>query len=174
MTRNSLLWTVLALGAVACGAHPVRQESSGATVDSAAADDLDSLLGSALGRLRGATGRYDLEQAPGGLPVVWADDLSDRRGRPACSLTTVERYPGTGWSPLLIQLDPTPHFCSEALPSLLHELIHSLAPDAPHVEEPGWLFSDGVGRSTVLDEPSLLRLCEYFRCDAFSPESEPQ
>lgn len=130
----------------------------------------------AMGRMAAATGRQLSTDPQGGIPVVWREDtrtpptLKDPTGRPACANTTASGMKGGRMYTQRIEIDPTPPpGCPGPELSLVHELIHALAPDAVHLLEPS-LFSFDIERST-LDAGALVELCAHFDCNAFEPES---
>jgi hypothetical protein len=150
-----------------CGSHFCMPE---ATVFTAAGEGLGELLRDSVERYARATGR-DLSTDPqAGIPVIWVDSPKGEDGKRVCGTTTRMRYAGSQWFTQVIKLDPHPVFCPPPATTLLHELIHALGPDSEHLEDSGYLFSDGVGHSTGIDEPSLTRLCENFACASFEPE----
>lgn len=118
-----------------------------------------------LGRISNATGRYDLIVAPeSGIPVSWKTPLYNKKGEHACGNTAVGKKSHQVQAVYISKDEP---FCPPNEVSLLHELIHALAPQADHVDDS--VFSD-IAHTDYLDESALLALCSYFDCLEFNPE----
>lgn len=174
---------LMAVFGIACGAAPQvptfcdthrcnQEETTFAPVDARAA----AVLAPELERWSKATGR-DLTVAAGGVPVVWAEDLrapcSDDPSRECidCAKTVVSGFRGGPLWTQRIELDPTPPGgCPAPEVSLLHELIHAMAPTAEHVRGDS-LFATSTGvNPRPIDSAALSRLCETFDCAFFRPE----
>lgn len=131
----------------------------------------------ALERFRVATGRTDLAIDPAGIPVVWADELiTDERDEStgelirACGMTTAVRMKPGPFVTQRIQIDPSPGpGCPDAGLSIMHELIHALAPAVGHSTDPESLFYKNIHRR-IIDESALIQLCSGFECNDFIPE----
>jgi hypothetical protein len=137
---------------------------------------LIAVTDSALKRFRAATGRDDLRIEDGGVPVLFREHILpakpelDEAGNPkeVCALTTAVSLNGGRNYAQRIEIDPTPPpFCPDAGLSILHELIHALAPDVDHAER--GLFAPSIGGPTI-DEPAMVQLCTEFDCQEFVPE----
>lgn len=116
-------------------------------------------------RLAHATGRA-VSVEPDGVPVLSVPEPRDVGGRLTCAVTSVDSD-GHVYD---IQIDDHPEgfACHSATGTLIHELMHALAPFAPHSET--GLFALTANTTSWIDEASLTRLCEYFDCWAFRPE----
>lgn len=131
-----------------------------------------------LARFAAATGRADLRIEESGVPIVFRENLvSDPLdlkpdGAPVerCAITTVAYIPGGPNVTQRIEIDPTPPVgCPNPWLSLLHEMIHALAPNTPHTET--GLYAPVIPQGTkTIDETSLIALCSEFACQDFAPE----
>lgn len=137
----------------------------------------DAVLESVL-RLSAAAGRFDLRVDPTGIPVRFQEHILstdptfvDEAGnlREVCAQTYAVKMAEGPWLTQEIAVDPTPgEGCPALLElSVLHEMIHALAPAAPHA--PRGLFAVVI-ESDHIDEPALVQLCSEFDCQAFVPE----
>lgn len=142
----------------------------------APAPELSGATLNALQRLGAATGRTDLAIDPGGVPVVYAAGLLsgnlDALGHPIldCARTTIVRFDGGPGYAQKIEVDPTARpDCPDAARSVMHELIHALAPDVEHAPDPS-LFAVHIRSARTYDEPALTQLCSEFDCLSFEPE----
>jgi len=129
-----------------------------------------------LARFAAATGRADLSIAKGGVPIIFTEDLVDPLdGHVACAIT-VAVYAGNGpYFTQRIEIDPTPpELCPAWNVSLMHELIHALAPHSEHSANEASLFAPQIPSGVrSIDESALLALCSEFDCHAFAPETTP-
>ena len=118
-----------------------------------------------LDRISNATGRYDLIVVPeSGIPVSWKTPLYNKKGEHACGNTVTKSH-----RTLDVYISKDEPFCPPNEVSLLHELIHALAPQADHVSTDDSVFSN-IAHTDYLDEPALLALCSHFDCLEFNPE----
>lgn len=132
----------------------------------------------AMGRMAAATGRQLSTDPQGGIPVVWRADIRTQptpenpTGLPSCANTIASGVPGGRMFTQRIEVNSTRlPGCPGPELSLLHELIHALAPMAEHVDVDS-LFASSTGKDMrPIDAPALERLCEFFACDNFAPES---
>lgn len=157
-----------------CDSHQCQDE---ATQYVAAGEGIGPMLERSLGRWGKATGRTDLGTSPGGIPVIWQEDLADPvvPGMFDCAYTRGVEFlrngvRGRGWTQV-IELDPTPpDGCPAPELSLLHELIHAMAPRTRHVMGDS-LFAASTGPAMrPIDALALEALCSGFDCWSFEPE----
>jgi hypothetical protein len=145
-------------------------------------DGMLEILNPALERYSDATGRALSTDPTAGIPVIWREHLEDSEGAideatglvmEDCAYTSSVGWPESGMVfAQAIYLDPTPpDGCPEPAVSLLHELIHAMAPMSKHVDSDS-LFAASTGpMERDIDATALERLCENFDCLAFRPES---
>src|SRR4051812_33121464 len=127
-----------------------------ATVYTAIDDRMYEFLSNGLARFRVATERTDLvTDVQSGIPVIWREHLMGTdadTGEPMemCAMTDSIGYlPGRMYTQR-ISVDPTPpDGCPSSETSLLHELIHALAPEAEHVDSAKALFYYKTGSSDI-------------------------
>lgn len=135
-----------------------------------AGEGISDELAPALARYRAATGRDDLgTDNQSGIPVVWQDDLPlDANGKENCGQTVTMGLPGGHMWTQAIRIDPHPSAnCPSIQETLMHELIHALAPNQSHAQH--GLFARASEHDWIDDE-ALSALCSEFRCAAFAPE----
>jgi hypothetical protein len=183
MTMTRLAVLLLVLLSSACGAAQEREGCGQFRCEPevTAFDPAPELLLATeveLARLARATGRDDLRVSPGGVPVVLVEDIvaehpaSWNVNAEACGQTVTvtwnHRLPLRSYTQE-IQIDPTePANCHGMRATLMHEMIHALAPDAAHRPD-SEVFADAT-RSNRLDAPALEALCSQFECALFNPE----
>lgn len=164
-----------------CLNHFCMQE---ATVFTAVGEDMYGLVKQDLERISYATGRFDLTTDPqAGIPVMWQSPIPNLRDKSKsdCGSTQVTGFVYGHGDSLFdassdaytqsIAIDRNAKFCSAPGVSLLHELIHALAPKQSHVETDDSLFSV-VAHTDYLDEKALTKLCSEFDCLIFNPEEK--
>jgi len=125
----------------------------------------------ALERIALATGRDDLRIEDDGLPIEHESPIMVKSER-VCGLTNVAALrvkEKTGaWRPQRIAVEPEKlDGCPGWDVTVLHEMIHALAPNAAHAET--GVFSEHA-TGGVLDESSLAVLCSGLDCRWFDPE----
>lgn len=150
-----------------CRSHFCMQE---AITFAPAGEGMSDELASALARYRAATGREDLGAATqSGIPVVWEDDLPlDSNGKENCGQTVTMGLPSGHMWTQAVRIDPHPSAdCPSIQETLLHELIHAMAPNQSHAQH--GLFARASEHDWI-DEEALSALCSEFRCAAFNPE----
>jgi hypothetical protein len=121
-------------------------------------------LSSALARLKSATGRDDLGTDPqAGIPVSWDDTIDD------CGQTIVmgPSLDNMYAQRILLSQAAVGKNCPEVQETLVHELIHAMAPDATHAIS--GIFAPS-SQSDKIDSLALDKLCSQFDCDLFNPE----
>ncbi len=136
-----------------------------------------------LRRFNAATGRTDLGIAnEGGVPVLLTEHLigtdptyvnEDGSPKEVCALTTAVGMPGARMFTQKIEIDPTPpEGCPNIWLSLLHETIHSLAPNVQHAATGVFapVIEQPMNGAKAIDEAALVQLCSEFRCNDFVPE----
>lgn len=149
-----------------CRSHFCMEE---AAAFAPAGEGMSDELASALARYRAATGRDDLGTDQSGIPVVWEDDLPlDSNGKENCGQTVTMGLPGGHMWTQVVRIDPHPSAdCPSIQETLLHELIHAMAPNQSHAQH--GLFARASEHDWI-DEEALSALCSEFRCAAFNPE----
>lgn len=141
----------------------------------AAGEGISDMLGDDLARWSAATGREIRADAAAGIPVVWQEAIPSALLDPVtgerledCGFTEASGFLGRGLWTQSIHIDPTPPpGCPETSVTLLHELIHALAPDQSHAQH--GLFASSSEHDWI-DEEALSALCSEFPCEAFDPE----
>lgn len=124
------------------------------------------MLAHAVARMAEATGR-DISMAEGGIPVIFKPEARDPlTGEGLCGVTVAR---GNGQVLYLEISNGGDRRCMVTEATLLHEMIHALAPGLPHTDQ-GTLFGPKADKTAWIDEESLGRLCESFECHAFNPE----
>ncbi len=162
----------LALLLSGCGPSESRETSLGEPTTFSPVPELSAYTEVATVRVARATGRDDVTAEPGGIPVIFQEELLSKDGQPACGLTLGKSYPNTPDEvfDLSVLVDPTPPpGCPPVHITVLHEMIHALSPGAEH-SEAGVFHAHGAG--ALLEETSLTALCAGFECLAFAPEGD--
>ncbi len=163
--------------ALACGCAPAEPGDTCQTerceVATSFAPDPELVLytQAALTRIARATGRTDLVIHEDGLPVELDGPLmahtEDGTEVPACGVTPASKTGSGPWIAQRVAIDPEPlPGCPDLQVTVLHEIMHALAPEARHAET-GIFSVHGGGR---LNDDSLTALCSEFACQAFQPE----
>lgn len=128
-------------------------------------------------RLALSTGRSDIAVEPGGsIPVYFQEGLTSWREvggemveTEDCAQTLWVKYRGVYVS-AEIMVDPTPpEMCAAIQVVLLHEGLHALDPEAPHVESERSVF-DPAASESYIDLSALESVCEGFDCFLMRPE----
>lgn len=164
-----------------CKSHFCMQE---ATVFTPVGEGMYGILKQNLQRISYATGRFDLTIDPqAGIPVMWQTPIMNpqNKSKRDCGHTEISGFVYGHNRSLFadssdaytqsVAVDQNAPFCWEPEVSLLHELIHALAPKQHHVETDDSLFSASA-QDNYLDEPALTKLCSEFDCLLFRPESK--
>lgn len=116
-----------------------------------------------LARISAATGITDLRVGAGGIPIMYANDIPDTD----CDCTHVRELRGNWWTDHISLRLTRGEGCWNEETSLLHELIHALAPNAEHAES--GLFHTSI-QSDKLGPEAVTALCSHVECSAFNPE----
>ena len=135
--------------------------------------ELEPAFRAAAARVTAASG-IELDLGPDGLPVVLTDNPppAPDSGLPLCAATLFELE----GSAQLIELaaDPAAHgmFCADQETTLVHELIHALAPEAQHLagDTRERVFEKAAYPGSMLEVLSLSELCSHADCTVFQPE----
>lgn len=143
--------------------------------------ELVDMVTDATARWSRASGNGAVQAADGGIPVRHVSGLVSADGNPACSLTGWIDFHGgpmagrrvVQW----IELDSnTPEFwidgqlmrCPDEMHSLMHEIVHALAPHAAHAAS--GLFATRTEGNGLIDAQALAQLCSEADCLKFKPE----
>jgi hypothetical protein len=141
------------------------------TVFTPAGEGMHDVAKAALARMGRATGREFPTDGQLGIPILWQETIIDAQGIEDCAQTIVKGFAGQKMWTQAIYLDPTPpDGCPSPETSLLHELIHALAPEAEHVEVDSLFYKSTGWQNRKIDAAALGRLCETFDCLEFRPE----
>lgn len=128
--------------------------------------ELEAYMTAGIDRLSRATGTGFLCEEASGVPVVFREHLTEKDGTEDCGQTIAAGH-GVHYAQI-IMIDPTPpEGCSPIQVTLLHEMIHALAPGVQHATH-GIFAAQAVG--SKLDEEALVQLCSVFPCQEMIPE----
>lgn len=117
-----------------------------------------------LARISEATGIVGLSVGDDGIPVARVADFDADHN---CDVTRVSHV-GSDWRTNRISLGPVRGpGCWDEETSLLHELIHALAPSAEHAQS--GLFAGAI-QDDKLDAEAVTILCAHVECSVFNPE----
>lgn len=151
-----------------------------ATTFTPAGEGMYDLVKFNLERISYATGRFDLTTDPqAGIPVLWKSPILVK-GKRTCALTEISGFvfghgslqsDSSDMYTQVIYVDRDMPFCPDNETSILHELIHALAPKRDHAKDGTSVFS-AVAATDYLDEPALVQLCSEFNCLDFNPEKK--
>jgi hypothetical protein len=153
------LFLILALTACSSEYHAGRVSHTFTATDPAVREELSRDLA----RISSATGIADLRVGADGIPVVRATDIPDTD----CDCTHVRELHGDWWTDHISLGMTRGAGCWDEETSLLHELIHALAPSADHAES--GLFRASI-QSDKLDSEAVAILCSHVECSGFNPE----
>jgi hypothetical protein len=161
---------VLALFALGCSASYEEQWCSTHRCEEVRtfdpAPELEAYTAANIDRLSRATGTEVLAEEAGGVPIVFQEALLTD-GREDCAQTEAMTIGGPLYTQI-IRLDPTPpRGCPPVNVTLLHEMIHALAPGVQHAAH--GIFAKVAGGSK-LDTDALVQLCSMFDCQEMVPE----
>lgn len=145
---------------VFCSEHRCEDVTSFAPVP-----ELEAYTAAGIDRLSRATGTNVLREEASGVPVVLREHLMTD-GTEDCGQTLAVGY-GTLYTQI-VMVDPTPpNGCPPIHVTLLHEMIHALAPGVEHAAH--GIFAVRAGGSK-LDDEALVQLCSEFLCQEMVPE----